>query len=135
MKNEKIPSGDQYNKYYSLIKQIVKNEYLTFIASDIEFELNYFDNLIDIDEDAQNAVNYLSKIKNCEWDKARNLVLGDCVWKFDEFDRLSCKENLPQPNKEKIKLIKENYHGFVPYNPYTPDVLEEYETQEEDYDM
>ena len=116
MKNEKIPTYNQHQQYYSMIKKIVKNEYYSVVDSGL-FEINYFDNLIDIDEDAQHAVDYLSKIKNCDWNKARDLVVGDCVWKMDDLAYNDIfQSDLPPANQEKIKLIEENL-------------------KEEDYDM
>lgn len=116
MKNEKIPTYNQNQQYYSMIKKIVKNEYYSVVDSGL-FDINYFDNLIDIDEDAQHAVDYLSKIKNCDWNEARDLVVGDCVWKMDDlaYDDIF-QSDLPPANQEKIKLIEENL-------------------KEEDYDM
>lgn len=116
MENEKIPTYNQHQQYYSMIKKIVKNEYYSVVDSGL-FEINYFDNLIDIDEDAQHAVDYLSKIKNCDWNKARDLVVGDCVWKMDDLAYNDIfQSDLPPANQEKIKLIEENL-------------------KEEDYDM
>lgn len=116
MKIEKIPSTNQHNQYYSMIKKIVKKEYYSVVASGL-FEWDYFDNLIDIDEDAQHTVDYLSKIKNCDYNKARDLVVGDCVWKMDDLAYNDIfQSDLPPANQEKIKLIEENL-------------------KEEDYDM
>ena len=121
MKNEKIPTDNQHQRYYSMIKKIVKNEYYSVVESSL-FETTYFDNLIDIDEDAQHTVDYLSKIKNCDWDTARKIFLGDCLWKMDDIAYNDwIQSDLPLANREKIKLIEEH--------------LKEKNLNEEDYDM